>query len=144
MIGAIKPSQRARLRILGLCGLQVLVRYSDLLFQSVQLRILEYFPPVAPEPQLVGLSSLPIARLLISWRRCYGRAHVLGADRTTCKQQHTGQTDGRHSLPAVSNICLRSPREGHSAPPVAAGCTTCTLWPNTMESRRFTITRSSP
>src|SRR5260370_37193091 len=83
MIGAIKPSQRARLRILGLCGLQVLVRYSDLLFQSVQLRILEYFPPVAPETQLVGLSSLPIARLLISWRRCYRRWRAPWGDPTT-------------------------------------------------------------
>ncbi|PYV73705.1 MAG: hypothetical protein DMG96_22275, partial [Acidobacteria bacterium] len=82
----------------------------DLLFQSVQLRILEYFPPIATEILLVRLGSFPIASLFVSGRHFDWRALVPGANGTTGKQEHTGKREGRYTVPADSNLCLRIAR----------------------------------
>jgi hypothetical protein len=95
---------------LRLCGLQILVGNIDLLFHGVQLRILEYFPPIATETLLVRLGGFPIASLFKSWRNFDWRALVPGANRTTGQQEHTGKTDGRYIVPPDSNLCLRIAR----------------------------------
>src|SRR5260370_41419704 len=151
VIGAVIADHRSGLGILRLCCLQVLVGDIYLFFQSTQLRVVEYFPPVAPETYFVRLGSFPVAglficlwRFLVSRRNFDLRAVILGADGTAGKQEHASHKDCRQTITADSGFSFCIANQAHCAPPVEAGCTTWTFCPETIESCGLRISDSSP
>src|SRR6202035_32802 len=86
--GAIEADGGAGFAEASFGDFEILVGNSELLFESVELRIAEDFPPLAAKGLIGGLRGFPLASFLEgigglllkvrrSWRGC---ANVLGAD----------------------------------------------------------------
>jgi hypothetical protein len=68
---------------LGFGSFQILVRYIDLIFQRVELRILKNRPPRTAKILVIGLGGLPIPYLFIGRRGLYRRLVVLWANQAS-------------------------------------------------------------
>jgi hypothetical protein len=83
---------------LRFCGLKVLVGNVDLQFQGVQLRVIEYFPPIATETLFAGLSSLPVADFFIARWNFDRRPMIFRTYGTTSEQKRASETNGRDPI----------------------------------------------
>jgi hypothetical protein len=73
---------------LRLRGLQILIRYIDLQFQRIELRILKYRPPRTAKILVIGLGGLPVPYLFIGRRSLYHGRVVLWANRASSQLQY--------------------------------------------------------
>ena len=89
VIGAIVAEHGTSLGILSLGGFQVLVGDADLRFQSIELGVLKYFPPVTAEILVIRLGRFPIANLFIRWRNFRLRPLIVRSDRATTQLEHS-------------------------------------------------------
>jgi hypothetical protein len=83
MVSSIVAQDCTSLPELRFRGLQVLVRYIDLLFQRIQLRILKNRPPFAAEILFIRFGWLPVPYLFVCGRSLYRRRMVLWANRAS-------------------------------------------------------------
>ena len=140
IIGTILPDQRSGLYILRLGRFQILIRYVDLRFELVQLRVLENLPPCSACNRIVGLRSRPIGRqFLVRRRRWRGGTRIAWAHFAS-GQEHNGNEKSQQPDP-VPRVCECS--EVHCASPVDA-CAIRTGCPEMIESGGFTMIDSSP
>src|SRR6202051_2378120 len=82
VVGTVIAQGGSRLLKLRLCGFQVLIRYIDLEFQRVQLRILKNGPPITTKILVIGFGGLPVPYLFIGRRSLYRRLVVLRTNHT--------------------------------------------------------------
>jgi hypothetical protein len=79
-------------------GLKVLVGNVDLLFQGIQLGVIEYFPPIATQTLFAGLSGFPVADFLIArWSFDWGPM-IFRTDGTTSEQECASETNSRDTI----------------------------------------------
>ena len=91
------PQCSSRLLVVRHRLFQVLVGDVDLLLQGVELRILEYLPPVPAQILVAGLRGLPVSELLVRRRRWNRRCtFIFGPHRTT------GNRFARNACPTTS------------------------------------------
>src|SRR5260221_1890376 len=90
VIGAGVAEHCTSLGICSLGGFQILVGDVDLCFESVQLRVLKYLPPVAAELLVAGLGRLPIADFFIGWRN-FRRGALIGLSNGAKPQEEEAQ-----------------------------------------------------
>src|SRR5260370_17976549 len=148
VIGAGVAKDCASLGILGLGGLQILVRDVDLLLEVVQLRVLKYLPPVGAEILVFGLGGLPIADFFIGRRNFGGRAFVIWSNGATGKQKHGEEPEAASGVLADSGCYLRRGERAHFFAPAAGaaggGAAICTFSPATIEPGGLSMPVSSP
>src|ERR1019366_9750684 len=73
---------------------QRLVRYSQLLFESIELRVLEDLPPVSLASFVTRFGGLPVANFFICRRNLRGGLCVLWAHRAAFDQSKAENREG--------------------------------------------------
>ena len=88
IVSPVVAQNSSRLLILRLGGLQILIRYIDLVFQRIELRILKYRPPVTAKILVIGLGGLPVPYLFIGGRSLHHGRVVLRANHASSQLEH--------------------------------------------------------
>ena len=161
----IKSHQCPRLLESRFGSFQILIGNVDLLFESVQLRVLKNFPPLALRNLIAGLRCLPVRWdfLVSGWRGRSGLgvtgSNCAGAEAASSSEGRNVASDLRPqasdvrpqpSAKAPASRKLRSEVRGPTPEVRFPHCAPCGVWamrtasPSTTESGGLTITFSFP